>query len=204
MKFGKHLDALAAIAADYTAKIDSLVDNYKFDGRYDYQYNDEMRQQRVNERNARYESEIKRIADSSREQAQTHLDGLRQIMTDFVTSDTDPALLAQLQAIKATGIKLTGAEIQLYQKKCNTYLSKRILAEIVGVDSGPPKIEDFESDLSSLTETFSNLFSYLGNSGQLCGLSPTPPASRWAADTVIGHTIERSRWARPALGGEDA
>ena len=194
MKFSEHLDSLAALATDYVKKIDGLVDSYRFDSRYDDTYSDTLKAQRIEQRKADYEREIRNLADSAKEKAKTHLDGLRAIVADFVTADTDTGLLAQLQALKTTGVQLSGPELAIYQKKCaGNYIGMKLLSEISGIDSGMPKLDDFENDVNNLASIFNSLFDYRGPQGELAGLSATPPVTTWGTDTRTGSVIEQRR-----------
>lgn len=193
----EHLAALQKIVMDFVKRIDSMVDSFAYDSKDDHFYNAEIQQQRKSEREADYSERIARAANDAQDDARTHFAALKRAVTDFVTADTDPALLAQLQALQAAGLSLNDIELSAYEDRCRgNYTAMRLLAHMAGAERGLPRLDDFKTDLDNLRMTFDGILGYRGEDGTFCGFAKDHDGPKYGAGTATGNAIAKGMIAK--------
>lgn len=179
-------ERLKKISSNYRAAVDELAEEYELDGRRDYLYNDEIKNQRVQERNADYNAKIDVLAKKAQETAGPEIVKLRETIQTYITNSTDPATVQTLQALLAAGVELSSAEIEAFVKK-GGYAILRLLE---GPGKGHIKAPDpmrFEQELKDLATHFEDISTYRG------GLAKISPDKPWGLVPVTGNVIMAGR-----------
>jgi len=154
-------EKLKEIASDYRTAVDELAEEYELDGRQDYLYNDEIKAQRVQERNADFNERIARVAAKAQEAATPEIAKLRGAIQAYITTSTDPATVQTLQALLSAGVELSSAEIEAFAQKGGygvlRLLEKPSMGHIVA-----PSPERYERELKDLERNFRDIGFYRG------------------------------------------
>ena len=180
----REFESLKKINSNYRDAVDSLSEDYDLDGRRYYQFSDEIKAQRLQERNARFNAEIDAAAKKAVEAAAPEFAKLREKLRTYITTSGDPDTLSTLQALIAGGVELTEAEITAYADGAG-YAVLRLLE---GPSKGrvqAPKLDAMEQDLKSLEAHFRNLRSYRG------GMASASTETAWGMSATVGSVIQQ-------------
>lgn len=180
----KEFESLKKINDDYKSAVDSLSEDYDLDGRRDYQFSDEIKAQRVAERNARFNGEIDKAAQKAVEAAAPEFAKLREKLRTYITTSADPATLSTIQVLIAGGVELTDAEIAAFADRAG-YAVLRLLE---GPSKGrvqAPKLDKLEAELKELEAHFRNLRAYRG------GVASASAERFWGQSAAVGNVIQQ-------------
>lgn len=180
----KEFEVLMKLSDDYKADVDSLSEDYDLDGRRDYQFSDEIKAQRVAERNARFNSEIDAAAKKAVDAAAPEFAKLREKLRAYITSNADPATLSTLQALIAGGVQLNDSEIAAFADGAG-YAVLRLLE---GPSKGrvrAPELDKLEAGLKELEAHFRNLRAYRG------GMAGASTETFWGQSAAVGSVIQQ-------------
>lgn len=180
----REFESLKKINSDYKAAVDSLSEDCDLDGRRDYLYSDEVKAQRVAERNARFNAEIDAAAKKAVDAAAPEFVKLRERLRTYITTGSDPATLSTLQALIAGGVELTDAEIAAFADGAG-YAVLRLLE---GPSKGrvqAPKLDTLETGLKELEAHFRSLRAYRG------GMAGASTERFWGQSATVGSVIQQ-------------
>lgn len=183
----KVFENLKKISGNYRATVDSLAEDYDLDGRKDYLYSDEVKAQRLQERNAAFNSRIDAAAAKAKEDAAPEIAKLREALKRYITTSADPTTLATLQSLIAGGVELSGAEIAAFADGAG-YAVLRLLEKPSGGHIQAPKLESMEADLKGLETHFKDISAYRG------GLASIGAGGYWGQSSAVGSTIMKGQF----------
>lgn len=178
-------EKLKKINDEYRADVDSLSEDYDLDGRRDYLYSDEVKAQRVAERNARFNGEIDKAAQKAVEAAAPEFVKLREKLRTYITTSGDPATLSTLRALIAGGVELTDAEIAAFADGAG-YAVLRLLEGPSKGHVQAPKLDKLEAGLKELESHFRNLRAYRG------GMVGASTETFWGMSATVGSVISKA------------
>lgn len=179
----KEFEALKKINDTYRAAIDALSVEFETDAARDARYSDEIKAQRVAERNARFNAEIDAAAKKAVETTAPEFTKLREKLRTYITASADPATLATLQALIAGGVQLTDAEIAAFADGAG-YTVLRLLEGPSKGHVQAPKLDKLEAELKELEAHFRNLRAYRG------GMAAASAESAWGMSATVGSAIQ--------------
>lgn len=182
----KVFEDLKKISSNYRVAVDSLAEDHDLDGRKDYLYSDEIKAQRLQERNATFNSRIDAMAAKAKEDAAPEIAKLRETLKKYITTSADPATLATLQSLIAGGVELSSAEIAAFADEAG-YAVLRLLEKPSGGHIQAPKLEALEADLKELECYFRDISAYRGK------LAPIGAGGYWGLSAVVGSTIMKGQ-----------
>lgn len=180
----KEFETLKKINNDYRAAVDDLSEDYDLDGRRDYQFSDEIKAQRLQERNSRFNSEIDAAAKKAVEAAAPEFAKLREKLRTYITTSADPATLSTLQALIAGGVQLSEAEIAALADGAG-YAVLRLLEGPSKGHVQAPNLDKLEADLKELESHFRNLRAYRG------GMAGASTETFWGRSASVGSVIQQ-------------
>lgn len=180
----KEFETLKKINNDYRAAVDDLSEDYDLDGRRDYQFSDEIKAQRLQERNSRFNSEIDAAAKKAVEAAGPEFVKLRERLRTYITTSADPATLSTLQALISGGVQLSEAEIAAFADGAG-YAVLRLLEGPSKGHVQAPKLDKLEADLKELESHFRNLRAYRG------GMAGASTETAWGQSATVGSAIQQ-------------
>lgn len=180
----KEFEVLMKLSDDYKADVDSLSEDYDLDGRRDYQFSDEIKAQRVAERNARFNSEIDAAAKKAVDAAAPEFAKLREKLRAYITTSADPATLATLQSLIAGGVELNDAEVAAFADGAG-YAVLRLLEGPSKGKVQAPKLDALEAGLKELEAHFRNLRAYRGGMDGACA------ETFWGQSAAVGSVIQQ-------------
>lgn len=175
---------LKKLSNDYKAAVDSLSEDYDLDGRRDYLYSDEIKAQRVAERNARFNAEIDAAAKKAVDAATPEFAKLREKLRVYITTSADPATLATLQSLIAGGVELNDAEVAAFADGAG-YAVLRLLEGPSKGKVQAPKLDALEAGLKELEAHFRNLRAYRG------GMAGASTETFWGQSAAVGSVIQQ-------------
>lgn len=180
----QEFEAMKRISDNYKATVDSLSEDYDLDGRRDYQYSDEIKAQRLQERNDRFNAEIDKAAQKAVEAAAPEFAKLRERLRTYIATSADPATLSTLQALIAGGVELTEAEIAAFADGAG-YAVLRLLEGPSKGHVQAPKPDKLEADLKELEGHFRSLRAYRG------GMASASTETAWGMSATVGSVIQQ-------------
>ncbi len=178
--FGK----LKQISSDYRAAVDELAEDYELAGRQDYLYNNEIKAQRVQQRNADFNNRISQAAARAQEAAAPEIVKLRGAIQAYITDSTDPATVQTRQALLSAGVELSDMEIVAFAEK-GGYAVLRLLEKPSKGHVVAPDPMRFEQELRDLEIHFRDIGAYRGG---LASISTDRP---WGQAPATGSVIVR-------------
>lgn len=149
----REFESLKKINSNYRDAVDSLSEDYDLDGRRDYQFSDEIKAQRLQERNSRFNSEIDAAAKKAVDAAAPEFVKLRERLRTYIATSADPATLSTLQALISGGVELTDAEITAFADGAG-YAVLRLLEGPSKGHVQAPKLDKLEVGLKELEAHF--------------------------------------------------
>lgn len=177
-------EKLKKVNDEYRADVDSLSEDYDLDGRRDYLYSDEVKAQRVQERNARFNAEIDTAAKKAVDKAAPEFVKLREALRSYITTGSDPVTLSTLQALISGGVELTDAEITAFADGAG-YAVLRLLEGPSNGHVQAPKLDKLEAGLKELEAHFRNLRVYRG------GMAAASAEGAWGMSATVGSVIQQ-------------
>lgn len=180
----KEFEVLKRISTNYKTAVDALSVEYETDAARDSRYSDEIKAQRVAERNDRFNAEIDAAARKAVEAAAPEFVKLRERLRTYITTSADPATLSTLQTLISGGVELTDAEIAAFADGAG-YVVLRLLE---GPSKGrvqAPKLDAMEQDLKSLEAHFRNVRAYRG------GMAGASTETFWGRSATVGSAIQQ-------------
>lgn len=180
----KQFEQLKRISNNYRAAVDNLAEDYELAGRQDYRYNDEIRAQRVRERNVDYNARIDATAARAVEDAASVIDELRAVLKTYITSSDDTGTLAAMQALVISGVTLTDAELAAFSEK-GGFVTLKLLEKYSGGRFKAPTVDGLEENLKELETFFKDLSAYRGS------LAPINPVRPWGQSPTVGSKIQQ-------------
>lgn len=175
---------LKKINDDYKSAVDSLSEDYDLDGRRDYQFSDEIKAQRLQERNARFNAEIDKAAREAADKAAPEFVKLREKLRTYITTGADPVTLSTIQVLIAGGVELTDAEIAAFADGAG-YAVLRLLEGPSKGHVQAPKLDKLEAELKELEAHFRNLRAYRG------GMAGASTETFWGMSATVGSVIQQ-------------
>lgn len=195
-------DHLLKISNNYKETVDDLAQDCDLDGRRDYLYADEIKAQRVQERNSKFNKLVDRAAEEAAERAMPEIGKLRERLKQYVTSSSNPAAMQTLQALLAGGVELSSAELAAFAEGAD-YATLRLLEKPSGGHIQAPSLADMEKDVKELAAHFRSLRAYrgaiAGASTEIFWGMPAPVGSK-IQEGMLTHFPEKldamqQRWA---------
>lgn len=177
-------EKLKKINDEYRADVDSLSEDYDLDGRRDYLYSDEVKAQRVQERNARFNAEIDAAAKKAVDAVAPEFVKLRERLRTYITTGSDPVTLSTLQALISGGVELTDAEIAAFADGAG-YAVLRLLEGPSKGHVQAPKLDKLEAGLKELEAHFRSLRAYRG------GMAGASAEGAWGMSATVGSVIQQ-------------
>lgn len=175
---------LKKINDGYKTAIDALSVEFETDAARDARYSDEIKAQRVAERNARFNTEIDAAAKKAVDAATPEFAKLREKLRVYITTSADPATLATLQSLIAGGVELNDAEVAAFADGAG-YAVLRLLE---GPSKGrvrAPELDKLEAGLKELEAHFRNLRAYRG------GMAGASTETFWGQSAAVGSVIQQ-------------
>ncbi len=155
-------EALKRISNDYRATVDGLGEDYELAGRQDYLYNDTLKGQRVQQRNADFNERIAQAAARAQTAAGLEIGKLRAALQTYITNSTDPATVQTLQALLAAGVELSDIEIAAFAEK-GGYAILKLLEKPSRGHIVAPAPERYKLEMDNLERHFKDLWAYRGS-----------------------------------------
>lgn len=182
----KSFEKLKTINLDYKATVDALAGSYAEAGLCDRQYNDEIKAQRLTERNVDYNARIDAAAEKALAEATLEIDKLRGAMRAYITGSDDAAALAAAQALVSAGVELSDTELAAFSEK-GGFATLKLLEKHTGGKVETPDLEKFNTELREVQGHFNSIKNYRG------GLAHVGPASPWgnALSPVVSNEVHR-------------
>lgn len=177
-------ETLKKINDGYKTSIDALSVEFETDAARDARYSDEIKAQRVAERNARFNSEIDAAAKKAVDAAAPEFAKLRAKLRTYITTSADPATLATLQSLIAGGVELSSAEIAAFADGAG-YAVLRLLEGPSKGKVQAPKLDALEAGLKELEAHFRNLRAYRG------GMAGASTETFWGQSAAVGSVIQQ-------------
>lgn len=175
---------LMKISNEYRENVDSLAQDYDLDSRKDYQFNAEIKVQRVQERNDKFNRLIDEAAQKAIEAAEPEIIKLRERLKQYVTSSSDPATLSTLQSLLAGGVTLSSAEIEAFADGAG-YAVLRLLEKPSGGHIQAPSLAGMEKDVKELAAYFQSIRAYRG------AIAGASTETFWGMSAPVGSTIQQ-------------
>lgn len=147
-------------------------------------YADEIKSQRLQERNKRFNEQIEQAAQKAVEAAAPEIATLRAEVRAYATSTADVEKVQTIAALLSTGVKLTDSEIAAYSEGAG-YAVMKLLEKASGGKITAPKLEDLERDVSDLEAHFRNVRAYRG------GMAAASTETFWGQSAVVGSVIQK-------------
>lgn len=175
---------LKKINDGYKTAIDALSVEFETDAARDARYSDEIKAQRVEERNARFNTEIDAAAKKAVDAATPEFAKLREKLRVYITTSADPATLATLQSLIAGGVELNDAEVAAFADGAG-YAVLRLLEGPSKGKVQAPKLDALEAGLKELEAHFRNLRAYRG------GMAGASTETFWGQSAAVGSVIQQ-------------
>lgn len=180
----KEFESLKKINDNYKTAIDALSVEFETDAARDARYSDEIKAQRLQERNARFNAEIDAAANKAVEAAAPEFVKLREKLRTYITTSADPATLSTIQALITGGVELTDAEIAAFADGAG-YAVLRLLEGPSKGHVQAPKLDKLEAELKELEAHFRNLRAYRG------GMAGASTETFWGRSATVGSVIQQ-------------
>lgn len=177
-------ETLKKINDGYKTAIDALSVEFETDAARDARYSDEIKAQRVAERNDRFNGEIDAAAKKAVDAAAPEFAKLREKLRAYITSNADPATLSTLQALIAGGVQLNDSEIAAFADGAG-YAVLRLLEGPSKGKVQAPKLDALEAGLKELEAHFRNLRAYRG------GAAGASAETFWGQSAAVGSVIQQ-------------
>lgn len=152
---------LKKISAAYKADVDELAEKWELAGRQDYQFTDEVKAQRIQDRNADYANRLTAIADRAQREAEKEIEKLRNTLQKWVVTSDSADTLQGLQAALSAGVALTVQEAAMFAQN-GGYLTGKLLEKATGGRFTAQSVTGYEDDLKELARHFKELRYYRG------------------------------------------
>ena len=177
-------ERLLKISNDYREKVDDLAQDWDLDGRRDYLYADEIKAQRVQERNSKFNKLIDEAAQEAAEKAEPEIAKLRECLKQYITGSSDLATLSTLQSLIAAGVQLNNTEINAFAQ-AGGYGVLKMLERPSGGHIQAPRVEGLKKDVDELTAYFRSIRAYRGE------MADATSETFWGMSAPVGSTIQQ-------------
>lgn len=179
-------ERLKTISNEYRNTVDDLSENYELDGRRDFQFNDEIKSQRLQERNAKFNRLIDDAARKAVEAAAPLIAELREKLKGYITSSDDADMLTTVQALIAGNVTLTDAELAAFSGK-GGYATLKLLEKYTHGRVTAPKMNALEADLKELEVFFKDIGCYRA------GMAAISQSRPWGQHAVVGNAVVKGQ-----------